>query len=410
MSDGPFTQSAVRWIVVICAVSLVGGILLAIFAADLAPARATGQDSYSYDALGHLGFARVLERLGIPVVSSRHATAERVRGGAVLVVAAPTPAEDGDRLASLLAAAPRALLVLPKWELRTAWIENEEARWVELLDESQVGRVLHAADVEVTTLRFRREAHHLWSDGIETAPVFPVPVVQVLRGTDLTPLVAYDEGILVGERDEDGRHLIVLADPDLLCNAGIRHAENAQLLVGLVERLRGEGDAVVIDETVHGHAVTPSIWRELFRFPLALVLLHALLLVAVLLGAGMGRFGSPAPPPPVLEPGSRFLIQNTADLLRHGGKTDAVLKQYLKNEVRAVQVALRAPTGLTSPELTAWLDRAAEMRGARDRLPALTQAIRIDSRGGTYRAHVLALARRIHDWRREIVHGHPGRT
>ncbi len=166
----------------------------------------------------------------------------------------------------------------------------------------------------------------------------------------------------------------------------------------------------MIDETLHGFERTPSIWRQLFASPLVLVLLHAALVVGVLLWAGMGRFGAPAPAPPPLEPGQRFLIRSTAALLRHSGQTQAVLARALDNAVQETRTALRAPPGMTGAELDAWLDRAAETRGSPHRLPPLRRAVASLSNRAARGGRALALAHQIHDWKQEIVHGPPGRT
>ncbi len=109
--------------------------------------------------------------------------------------------------------------------------------------------------------------------------------------------------------------LYVLADPEALGNAGLHRGRNAYFLLAVLDHIRTDDGGIVFDETLHGHEVVPSLWRELLSFPLVLVSLHVLLLLAVVVWAAMNRFGAPRSVPPALEPGTHFLVENTARLL-----------------------------------------------------------------------------------------------
>jgi len=415
MREAAFARHTVRWLVGLCTVSFLGALALSVFGPDFEEVPSSGADSYSRAAIGHLAFKEMLRRLDVPVVASRHATADKTRGDALLLLAEPRDCPPGSPhaqdVAALLEAAPRALLVLPKWDGSSSL---EDPGWVERIDpvaEDEVIEVLRVAGVEATIRRAPAAAASRWhANRLGHDPTFPLDMVQLLDETDLEPLVACPQGTLVGLSRRDDRSLLVLSDPDILANAGLHHGDNAALALAVVDLLRPEGGAVVWDETVHGHERTPSVWRELFDFPLVLLVAQAALVLVVLLWAGMGRFGAPERPAPPLEPGHAFLIENTAELLRYRGHLESVLPRYLESAVQDARRALGAPPELGRKELAVWLDRVAAARGVRARVADLETETRRAIQGGRRASRVLAAAGRIHRWKQEILHGPSGRT
>src|SRR6185436_16030104 len=111
-------------------------------------------------------------------------------------------------------------------------------------------------------------------------------------------------------------------------NHGLARGDNAAIALAAIEAERPVGGVVVVDETLHGHVAAPSLWRELFDFPLSLATLSVLLALAFLLWAAMGRFGKPRPDTRPLGAGKRYLIDNTAELTRHGGHAAHALERY----------------------------------------------------------------------------------
>ena len=140
----------------------------------------------------------------------------------------------------------------------------------------------------------------------------------------------------------DTKPTALITDPDLLNNHGLDEAGNAAHVVALIERLRA-GGPVVFDEVIHGHAREPGLWALLFRYPLVLATMQALLVAFALGLATRGRFGPPAAVPPPIAAGKDFLIAHTATLLRHGGHDAAMLRRYLVSTVTQVRTALHAP-------------------------------------------------------------------
>ena len=161
---------------------------------------------------------------------------------------------------------------------------------------------------------------------------------------------------LVGYFRRGGKDVWLLADPDVISNFGLRHPENAQLAIRLLDRLRHDGP-VVFDETVHGHAQAPSLLAVLFSFPLVLATIQVLICALLAVWAAIVRFGPRRAAPPPLAPGKDFLIANTAALLRYGGHHVDALRHYLSAQHRGRAPRAARPDGLSPIALTAWLER-----------------------------------------------------
>jgi hypothetical protein len=265
----------------------------------------------------------------------------------------------------------------------------------------EVERVLDAAGIEARVVRPPSTSG--WRGPLEGAPVLEGP--QLLDGGDLEPLLECDQGVLVGSVG----HVVVVADPDVLETHGLGRGGNARVAVGAAFAVLDEGRPLVVDETLHGHRVSPGIWSELFRPPLSLVLLQCLLVLGGVLWAGTGRFGAPAPAPPALEPGKRLLVGNTAQLLRLGGHAGPAVERYLRTTVHDVARAVHAPPGLGADRLREFLEELGAARGLEDGPGAFERAAREVGAAPSGRgARAVALARRVHRWREEMTHGRRG--
>jgi len=228
---------------------------------------------------------------------------------------------------------------------------------------------------------------------------------QLIAGQALTAVVADRTGnMLVGRTDHDDGELSVLADPDVLNNFGLRRPENARFTIGLIDELRA-GGPVVIDETMHGYAQSPSLLRTLFQFPLVLATLQVLVCAALAVWAAMVRFGPRRAAPPPIAPGKDFLIRNTAALLHYGGHHSHALKRYLQLTTQAVRHALHAPS-LAPGAMTAWLERVRAVRGGEISLVRLEQAVEFADTP----ARVVEVADQVFRWRMEMTDGTDSRS
>ena len=413
MTRTPGVPRAMGIVVVATALSLATGLALLAVGPDVFEPDSVGADAFSKSAVGHRAFVEVLEGLGVPVVVSRFRTSDRGGPGTLLLVLEPqkgNPILDEERqdLDDLLGHGGPVIVVLPKraWspdKRRPAWTDSappvgQFAREVltSLGIEAEV--TLGPPPSEWTTNR------------LGARPELPDVVQAIGLATDLEPWVATDDRLLVGRRSgaiDTVPPLWIVTDPDLVASHGLHRGENALLLARLIEEARPPDGVVVLDETVHGHGRRPSLWAMLFRWPLVLPVGSALVACLLWVAAGAARFGSPHPAGPGVSPGSRFLIENSADLLRLGGHAAHALDRYLATTVQEVARATHAPAHLSARDLRSWIASAGEGRRVATRLEDLEEMASTAGRSAD-RHEVLEAAVRIHGWREAMTHGPRG--
>jgi hypothetical protein len=406
---GPFSRRAAAALAAVAAVSLGAAAFLGIFGDELSTPPSYGADGFSRSAIGHGAFVELLRDLGYPVIVSRSRTAEKGAGDAVLALLEPDIEREGEGpraglFSDMYEQAPRLLLVLPK---RTGFPDPKRPRWLgmaDLLPLEDVQRVLDALEIDASVLR-PAEPLGAWKGDLP-APALDAP--QLLRSEELAPVLSTDAGMLVGELSGEDWQVLVVSDPDLLAAHGLGRGDNAVLALALLDRLGANPRPVVIDETLHGHGIEPSIARELFRFPLLLATVQALAAAGLLAWAALVRFGRPARPPRALAPGLAFLVDHTAGLLLQGGHVGTALAAQLRAAKEAIAHRLRPPGDLAdSPD--AWLARTAAARGRAEALAALEARVRALRDAGRGRGEdALHVARAIHAFRREMTDGAPG--
>ena len=402
--SSPFRSRTSAWLVGVGAASLLAAVLLTAFGEELGGITSPFADGFSRSAIGHRGLRETLRELGVPVVASRHRSAEKAGQDGLLLLIEPG-AGRADALRDMLAGVRRAVLVLPKRtgmpnRLRPGWLES-----CHLLPPAAAEEVLSAAGLRGRVVRPAGQVTSWRSKRPLPDPALDSPQLVVAEG--LEPLLSAPEGVLAGERRTEELDLVVIADPDLLANHGLGRGENAALVVALLAPLLPAAGPVVMDETLHGFEEVPSVWRELLRPPLVLTTAQALLVGLAALWSGSARFGRPRPEPPPLAAGKRMLLDNTADLLRHGGHLSHALRAYWRHAFDSVASSLHAPPGL-DPARLAWLARLSRARGAADPVDLAVAGL---PQSGPAERQALDLALRIHRWREEMIDGsrsHPG--
>lgn len=409
MSAGsPFRRRTAIWLYAVGITSFACAIALALFGNPPGQGRGSaGPDAFSRSAVGHRAFVDLLRRLGVPVVVSEHASTAAAGSGSVLVVAQPPMDAGSAALVEDLLDAPAVLLVLPKWSIRPS---TDQSDWVDSARLFPAGRVEDVLSLVLEDGRIHRPHGRVRWDG-ESGPLQATPQLsapQLVRGggTDLAPIVASDEGILVGEILPGSRRILVLGDPDVISNHGIWQGDNALIAVRLVEWLRGPGGVVIVDETIHGYRQSPDFWRVLFEYPFVVATIQTLFAVLVLVWSATRRFGAPLPVAPELEAGKRALIDNTAALLEYGGHDRHVVRRYVRASLHDLGRRLNAPRMRDDDALWAWLGRLGESRGAPLAVSSLVREVERDDSGtreGSRR--LLSIAERLYRWKKEILDG-----
>ena len=361
-NEPAFSRTAITLVVGAIVASLIGMIVLSVFLDDIAGRPSAAPDGYSVSALGHRGLVGVLRELDVPVVVSRNRSEAKSREGLLVLAEPVVPPGDDEaalKLRRMVEGADHVLLILPKWYGHAAagnrrWLED-----VAPLPPAEIRAVLLALDIDGSVERTSPAGEHV--DGLELGrPDFKVhevlDIAQVINEFDDEALYTIDSGALVLTTYVGDTEVTVVTDPDIFNNAGLTRPGNAAFAVTLIDQLR-QGGPVVFDETMHGFAEEPSLWRGMFRFPLALVTLHVVLLMIVVLWAGIGRFGPTRVALPPLAAGKEYLVRNTAALLRLAGHHGHALERYLAAAVEAVRHELHAPRDQTPADLAAWVHR-----------------------------------------------------
>lgn len=367
-----------------------------------------GPNSFSRSAIGHAGFAEILRNLNIPILKSRYDSRARLGAGGVLVIAEPAPVLGALQSWRPLLDAKTILLVLPK---RSGSASTKRADWLgtaDLLPAAAAQVVLTFATPQ-TAIRRQPEASAWTTNLLGPLPTI-TPPVQLIASDRLRPIVANEDGILVGAIESGGRRIWVLSDPDIIANHGITEGSNAEFGVALIDALRGTDGKVVFDETVHGFVSEPANpLKLLFTFPYIFATLQGVLAVALLLWATVVRFGAPEPLPPPLRAGKYGLIQNAARLLEFAGHQKIIVLRYVEAMIRDVAHQLHAPPGLSGKPLLAWLRRIADARGVGIDCAEISR--RADHQAETEGRDLGALvpiARDIHRWKEEMLDGTAG--
>jgi hypothetical protein len=404
-----FSRTAITLVVGAIAASFIGMLVLTAFLDDIVSRPSAAPDGYSVSALGHRGLVEVLRDLDMPVVVSRSRSGSKARDG-LLVIAEPgvAPGDDqsADKLRKLVASADRVLVILPKWYGSPS---AKNRRWVDvvrLLDPRELDAVLEALGVDGQVTRFvpSGEVDDELGLGTPDFRVSPdITLAQLVTDTDAGIWYSIGDGGLVLPVFVGDTQVTIVSDPDIFNTAGLARPGNAGFAVALIDELR-RGGPVIFDETLHGFAEEPSLWKALFRFPLVLVTLHVTLLMLVVVWAGVGRFGPARSAPPALAAGKEYLVRNTAALLRVAGHHAHALERYLAAATEAVRHELHAPRDLSPADLAAWFERMRVARGGSIGYGELRDEVAEAIRTRNARA-VLAAADRVHRWRMEMTHG-----
>ena len=393
-------------------VSLVGGLLLSAFGPEFTSETVWGTSTHSESAVGHGAWLAMLEELDIPVITRQSDRERFANSEALWVVAEPDDdaltEESRETLQGVAYESANILVVLPKRRAHRSW---EEPRWIRssrYKSDHEVGESLGFLQLgEIEILRTEHSPSTTWTiNDFEINPTFPTEeAMQLIQGVDVIPRLACAEGTLIGEIQEDHRRIVVIADPDLVANAGLGLGENAVLVHAALEIVRPPDSPVQFDEVIHGLRTTPSIWRELFSFPLLLLMLHGLAAVSLLVWGGSKRFGRSARDDAPFERSQRFLVENTADLMQLRAGHDTTLSDYFTSSVRAVAAHMGMDPTIGRKETARLLNRVAAARGASDNVTSLNEHVQRAKKQSRQYGVILGVAGRIHRWREEMVHG-----
>jgi hypothetical protein len=389
-----------RWLVVLGVVGCLSLALTAVLALD-APAPPTSPPPpgvTSRAANGHAAFLAFVRALGLPVRVGPSAARDR---GVTWVL---EPDLDLERPATLARLGQRALeadtvvvvVVLPKWTgegdpSRPGWLAK--ARLLSTRDVAAGLTALHLKGAVVRREGTLRVESRIGGGSAE------LETAQLVTSEDLTPLVSGPDGMLVGEREEDGQQLVVLADPDLLSNAGLGRGDNARVLAQLLAHLDAVDDGLTVDETLQARAGR-SILAGLLHFPSVLAVLQLLVVLGLAVWAATPRFGAPLDEPDRGARGSAALVESAVTLQTLAGSPVVAVHALLEAARREVLERMHAPPGLEATAADALLD--ARRRGTDTPTSA---GLRAEVQAATTPRAAVAAGRRIQRWRERMLDG-----
>lgn len=415
----PFTRTGLAWAVGLAAGSLVLAFLFQGLAGDLDEPASAGPDSYSYSALGHRGLVEFLGRSGIQVLRRRTPHAPAVdRSTAVLEVEPPPFPEASDDNASprRIRGGAAFVLVLPKrvgapsfrhpgWVGQTAPLAPDIV--AEVAASSGAGRLRIARDTVASTACTTAwgERLTLWRDSPQW--LAPAPGLRPVIARDSLMLVAELTGgpggadTATASAAAGNTRFLVVADPDLINNAGLGRDDNARAVAGLFRALGVK--RVVFDETLHHPPLRTGLVRELFRFPLVLALVQSVLLLGFLLWGRVPRFGKPAPPR-ADGAGRHALVDSIAHLLAATGRPAETLQTYFEQMVRSAGDRQGLPAGLTEGTLVERLSEIGHRRGIQPDIGRVSKVVMgLQLERGRRADRAVRIARRVHRWHKEMT-------
>ncbi|MDR1872920.1 MAG: hypothetical protein LBS60_13550 [Deltaproteobacteria bacterium] len=341
------------------AVGLVALVLVAFFvvtrvAAFLGrqPKRVPPTSSYSVSSLGLALIIEVLEReeRSTKRVSSR---ASKPTSDRQLVVL-PTPTLSLS-FNHQLKKAPNLLIILPKYTYqmdmaKPAWLESGVPIPFLRLDNFAKRLELPLTGEAVLTAPPKR-----WIQNIEGPAPTIVGQAQLINSPELTPLIASDQGVLLGALTVENRKVYILADPDLLNNHGLVKGDNLTLAENIFAALTPANGEIIFDEPNSPYREdSPNVGSGLFAFPTltsVLIFLEVILTGFLAYLAGSSRLGPPLKDEEEVNFGRKRLIESGARLLARSGRHISVTRDYIGLTIKAAAKAAHLPKGLNDQEM-----------------------------------------------------------
>lgn len=382
-----------------------GGLLvMAAFGGDIARAPDPGcrATSTAHCAVGFAGLRELVRESGAPaVVLAGRPPRGRADG---LLVVTPQPGRATD-IAGLGYAGP-VLVVLPKWAtiqdpkrprfaFKLGPIPMAAMPQTDILDDLKVARRPGIARPVLTGAPGEPLA------GLALRPG-AIDRLQTFLAPDWVPVL----------RDEAGRAVIahmptariyVLSEPDLLNTHGLADPATFAAAVSIVRALRVGDGPVLFEAAPDGAAGRVGGGRNALKLALAPPFLAVTLcLIAALtlaVGEALVRFGPIRAEGRAIALGKEALVDNTAQLVRLARREPRMAAPYAAFTRGEAARAVGAPGALGGEALTLYLDRLAERRGLADRLGALV----VEAETVKTRAGLVALARRLYQWRSEMT-------
>ncbi len=355
-----------------------------------------GTHAYSSSALGYGGLVELLKLSGrsVSISRTRHAFTAHEE---LLILA---PGETAAWLEDIVPIAGPALIILPKW---TGAADINKPSWQR---DSQLGRVGRAETILAYFDETASIDHVTPPDAIDLtygrlSPKFDEKL-QLIKSDVLVPVVSVSEGVILAKMPDTDVYF--LADPDLANTFGLAVADNARLILSILQTIsNGPDQAILFDVSLNGLEQTTSLLRIILDIPFLGATLTILAAMLLLGWAACVRFGAPLREQAAFALGKQALTDNTAGLFAMTKRETQMAPGYLALSRKVMTKALGAPAHLSEAELTALLDRLGPSE--KDALTWTQMAAGLREPTAT-REDLLRKAQQLYRWRQEKMHGH----
>lgn len=320
--------------------------------------------------------------------------------GEDLLVVSIEPFTDAEAVATMIRRRSErpTLFILPKWFTRP---DPRRRGWVQLIGPGAgpMQNGVFGGGVTIGVAEGRPPAAAAAGEGSLSGISFPVPASpQTIAGKDISPLVELPgRGALVAQIGSAPHY--VIADPDLVSNHGLRDPRRATAALALLARLNDDRDTLAFDLTMNGFGTgnSKSLLRLAFEPPFVAMTL-ALFIAALLAGLhGAFRFGPARREARAIAFGKAALVENSAGLIRLADREARLGGAYVEVVRDETARLTGAPYWLQGERLDRYLDRL----GKADR-PGFSE-LADQIRGARDRHSLLAAARALADWKKEII-------
>jgi hypothetical protein len=392
-SANPFRTRTVLILVAAGFILALGFLLVSAYGDRIDRQRGNIPSPASRFATGFYGLTKLVELAG-GTVSMSGDPADRPEQGILILTpnAGTTRAEMEAALDE--AAGPNApvLVILPKWIAAPQRNQPRREQRLGLLPPDRIAALL--APVAEASVEREKPGPLVIRTSLPLPAFRPPEALQSLRGDKLYPLIAAPDGGAV-LAEIPGKHIFVLADPDLLNNHGLAHRANARAALAMLAGLDPQAPGTVIFDTMLPYGSGGRNLLQLaFEPPFAGVSI-ALLIAALLAGiATLARFGPVRREQRAVPFGKAALIDNIVSLARRARRTREGGSAYADAIRDWAARRLALPRTVQGEALDAQLDAIPTTT------PYAANAQRV--RDANTETELLHAAQALDDWRKEV--------
>jgi hypothetical protein len=389
----PFRRRTVLLLIAAGLLLTVGYLLVSGYGERVDRQRSTVPSATSRFATGFRGLSDLIEKTGGTVTLSGDSVARPDSG---LMILTPNLRTTDDELKAALDEAAGetapALIVLPKWATRPQKLRPTREERIAPVPPRVLARMLGpVAKVEV---RVTEKGKLNYPTSLDLRPFAAQEQLQSIDGDKLYPLITAPDGSAV-LAEVPGKHIYILADPDLLNNLGLADRRNAFAAIALITELDPDNPGTVVFDTMLPYGAGGRNLVQLMFEPPFLGVTLALLAAALLAGiATWSRFGPPRREPRAMAFGKRALIENIVGLARRAGRVREGGDAYADTIRDWAARRLALPRTLQGEALDAHLD------ALRTDTPYAATTDRV--RNAKTEAELLHAAQKLDDWRKEV--------